>query len=186
MRGAGGQIGTTPSGPVIATFITGMTARKRSVAVSLVGWPVTESSNRTFGGNGSVTRTSPLSTRLEKSLAFSPFVRKSSASTGLKSASSAFLSNSRFASSASNLARSERIREQQQQALDSRIVIEQAKGIIAEQHNVTVDSLRDATEWIGQVLTGERPNEIVPDGFTGKFAMANNPRLSLARQVQVL
>ena len=25
-----------------------------------------------------------------------------------------------------------------------------------------------------------------PDGFTGKFAMANNPRLSLARQVQVL
>ena len=105
IRGAGGQMGTTPSGPVIATFITGMTARKRSVAVSLVGWPVTGSSSLTFGGNGSVTRTSPLSTRLEKSLAFSPFTRKSSASTGLKSASSAFLLNSRFASSASNLAR---------------------------------------------------------------------------------
>ncbi len=35
--GPGGQIGATPSGPVIATLITGMTARQRSVG-GLVRW----------------------------------------------------------------------------------------------------------------------------------------------------
>ncbi len=33
----------------------------------------------------------------------------------------------------------------------------------AMQHNVTLDSLRDATAWISQVVEGEKPNEIVPD-----------------------
>ena len=37
-RGApGGQVGATPSGPVIATLKTGMTARQRSTEVSSVG-----------------------------------------------------------------------------------------------------------------------------------------------------
>ena len=36
----------------------------------------------TFGGNGMVTRTRPFSGRLLKSLAFSPLMRKSSASIG--------------------------------------------------------------------------------------------------------
>ena len=58
----------------------------------------------TFSGNGIVTRTSPFSTRFEKSLALSPFTRKSSASTGRKSGSSAFLLCASFANSASNRA----------------------------------------------------------------------------------
>jgi GAF domain-containing protein len=40
---------------------------------------------------------------------------------------------------ASDLQRSERVREQLQQALDSRVIIEQAKGHIAGQQQVTVD-----------------------------------------------
>src|SRR5437588_3982285 len=58
----------------------------------------------TFGGRGIVTRTSPFSRRFEKSLALSPFTRKSSASTGRKSGSSAFGLCARSASSASNRA----------------------------------------------------------------------------------
>ncbi len=33
----------------------------------------------------------------------------------------------------------------------------------AMQHNVTLDSMRDAAAWLTQVLAGEKPNEIVPD-----------------------
>ncbi len=33
----------------------------------------------------------------------------------------------------------------------------------AMQHNVTLDSLRDAVGWIAQVLAGDTPNELVPD-----------------------
>ena len=33
----------------------------------------------------------------------------------------------------------------------------------AMQHNVTLDSLRDATAWLAQVFGGELPNEIIPD-----------------------
>ena len=33
----------------------------------------------------------------------------------------------------------------------------------AMQHNVTLDSMRDAATWLTQVLAGERPNEPVPD-----------------------
>jgi GAF domain-containing protein len=40
---------------------------------------------------------------------------------------------------ASALQRSERIREQLQQALDSRVIIEQAKGVLAARHSVSVD-----------------------------------------------
>ena len=58
----------------------------------------------TFRGKGIVTRTSPFSTRFEKSLAASPFTRKSSASTGRNSGSSAFGLRTRLAISRSNLA----------------------------------------------------------------------------------
>jgi hypothetical protein len=58
----------------------------------------------TFSGKDIVTRTSPLSSRFEKSIALSPFIRKSSASTGRKSGSSAFLFCSNFSRSASNRA----------------------------------------------------------------------------------
>ena len=112
-RGAGGQIGGTPSGPVIATLCTGITARQRSTNVSSVAVHCTGSGvahvagsiSLTLGGNGIVTRTSPFSTRFEKSVALSPLTRKSSASTGRKSGSSAFLLLDNFASSASKRAR---------------------------------------------------------------------------------
>ena len=78
----GGQIGKTPSGPVMATLSTGITARQRSTKVSFDGRPVAGSTSLTFTGKGIVTRTSPFSTRFEKSRALSPFTRKSSASTG--------------------------------------------------------------------------------------------------------
>ena len=58
----------------------------------------------TFAGKGIVTRTSPFSIRFEKSFALSPFTRKSSASTGRKSGSSAFLLCASFSDSASNRA----------------------------------------------------------------------------------
>ena len=53
------------------------------------GSPVVGSMSLTLGGKGIVTRTKPFCTRLEKYVAFSPFTRKSSASTGRKSGSSA-------------------------------------------------------------------------------------------------
>jgi hypothetical protein len=65
---------------------------------------VAGSMSLTFSGKGIVTRTSPFSTRFEKSLAFSPFTRKSSASTGRKSGSSAFGLCALSACSASNRA----------------------------------------------------------------------------------
>ena len=78
-RGApGGQIGKTLSGPVIATLGIGITARHRSTEVSSVTAPVIGSTSLTFKGKGIVTRTNPFSIRLEKSVAFSPFSRKSS------------------------------------------------------------------------------------------------------------
>ena len=72
-RGAGGQIGGTWSGPVMATLFTGITARQMSIDVWSVGWHATGSGVvqvagsiiRTFGGSGIVTRTSPFSTRFE-------------------------------------------------------------------------------------------------------------------------
>ncbi len=45
-----------------------------------------------------------------------------------------------YLANASDLQRSERIREQLQHALDSRVIIEQAKGLIAGQHAVPVDT----------------------------------------------
>ena len=44
-----------------------------------------------------------------------------------------------YVANASELERSERVREQLQRALDSRVVIEQAKGMVASQHEVGVD-----------------------------------------------
>ncbi len=88
----------------MATLSTGMTARQRSTEVSLEGKPVAGSMRLTFTGNGIVTRTRPFSTRFEKSLAFSPFTRKSSASIGRNNGSSAFLFRDRFAISASKRA----------------------------------------------------------------------------------
>jgi GAF domain-containing protein len=44
-----------------------------------------------------------------------------------------------YLANASDLQRSERMREQLQQALESRVIIEQAKGLIAGQQNATVD-----------------------------------------------
>src|SRR6266545_902074 len=58
----------------------------------------------TLVGKGIVTRISPFSKRFEKSLALSPYKRKSSASTGRKSGSSAFGLCSRAACSAANRA----------------------------------------------------------------------------------
>jgi hypothetical protein len=56
----------------------------------------------TLAGNGIVTRTSPFSTRFEKSVASSPLTRKSSASTGRNRGSSACLLYLRLFSSLSN------------------------------------------------------------------------------------
>ena len=47
-------MGVTPSGPVMATLSTGMTARQRSTEVSSEGWPVAGSMSLTFSGNGIV------------------------------------------------------------------------------------------------------------------------------------
>jgi hypothetical protein len=66
-------MGGTPSGPVIATLFTGMTARHTSTDVSPIGRHATGSGVRhvagsmslTFGGSGNVTRTRPFSTRFE-------------------------------------------------------------------------------------------------------------------------
>jgi GAF domain-containing protein len=44
-----------------------------------------------------------------------------------------------YVANASELERSERIREQLQQALESRVVIEQARGMIARDHNISID-----------------------------------------------
>src|SRR5947199_412673 len=44
-----------------------------------------------------------------------------------------------YLANASDLQRSDRVREQLTQALDSRVIIEQATGIIAERQRVTVD-----------------------------------------------
>src|SRR6267142_4127793 len=104
-RGApGGQIGNTPSGPVIAMLGIGITARHRSTKVSSVTAPVTGSTSLTFKGKGIVTRISPFFTRFVKSVALFPFTRKSSASTGRKSGSSAFGSTCRLCCRAMYLA----------------------------------------------------------------------------------
>jgi GAF domain-containing protein len=50
---------------------------------------------------------------------------------------------SSYVANASDLQRSERVREQLQQALDSRIEIEQAKGMIAAHQGLTIDQAYD-------------------------------------------
>ena len=86
---------TCPSGPVSATLFTDGTARQTSTNVSAEGWLVAGSMSLTFAGSGRVIRISPFLRRVVKLDAFVPFIRKSSASIGRKSGSSAFGSNCR-------------------------------------------------------------------------------------------
>jgi hypothetical protein len=81
------------SRPVSLTSLTVGTIRQISTNVSLDGAFVAGSISRMFGGSGNVIRIRPFWRRLRKSLAATPFVRKSSASIGRKSGSSAWGSN---------------------------------------------------------------------------------------------
>ena len=78
------------SGPVRATSFTVGTLRHTSTNVSADGRLVAGSMSLMFGGSGNVILTRPFWRRLLKSLALSPLVRKSSASIGRNSGSSAF------------------------------------------------------------------------------------------------
>ncbi len=95
-------------GPVSFTSLTVGTERQTSTEVSADGWPLNGSISLTLDGSGMTTRISPFCLRLLKSFACTPLVRKSSASIGRNSGSSArgFHSrrHSRFLNRASTLA----------------------------------------------------------------------------------
>jgi hypothetical protein len=84
---------TWPSGPVSATLLTDGTARQMSTDVSADGAFVAGSMSLTLGGSGRTIRISPFLRRVVKSEAFAPWIRKSSASMGRNSGSSALGSN---------------------------------------------------------------------------------------------
>ena len=77
------------SGPVKATSLTDGTMRQTSTNVSFDTALVAGSMSRIDGGSGSAILTRPFCRRLLKSPAASPLVRKSSASMGRNSGSSA-------------------------------------------------------------------------------------------------